>query len=437
MMSRASSVVIAQPSSRPAASSGDVREAVPAHDVYDQFTGGRFQEIGEPVGTSAREFSTRHQHIGVTYPRCPVPLDVVLAHWDSLPNVKGCRAVIEHHQDGVPHVHVLVQRKRPVGPLACRLMMVEYQGIFYRCNVRNLKTKQHQAHWHAYLQKEGTPVESGDYERVTVSPKARDLVDIAEADGIKVALNFFVDAGGPLEKVASIAKGLELLMKEREPRWRVSPLRLTLYAWQQRVWDAVNVRPTPRQVFWCWGPPGTGKTSFTRYLEENLDGGVLSFGPVFKISDLLFAYRGQGLVIFDFPKAFPFHSHSAEVCSAVELFSEFGASRMSQKYTARVITIQCHCLVFANCPPLEDIKHRTVVEIHCTSDFPCTESELGPTQVMGPVRLPTGELVDRGTGRPVSRSRSPIRDLAHEAEPDRVDCGDCPAVQSAASSHCS
>ena len=136
------------------------------------------------------------------------------------------------------------------------MMKVEHEGPFFRCHARNLATKVHQARWHAYLEKEGQPVEVGAYSRVTAEMKAKDLVDLANSHGIKAALEDYVETGGALEKVANISSGLDLLIKEQEPRWRVSPLRLTLYRWQAQVWELVNVRPQPRAVIWCWGPPG-------------------------------------------------------------------------------------------------------------------------------------------------------------------------------------
>ena len=103
-------------------------------------------------------------------------------------------------------VYFLVQRCRPISPLQCKMMKVEHEGQFFRCHVRNLATKVHQARWHAYLEKEGQLVEVGAYSRVTAEMKAKDLVDLANSHGIKAALEHYVETGGALEKVANISR---------------------------------------------------------------------------------------------------------------------------------------------------------------------------------------------------------------------------------------
>ena len=217
----------------------------PGGDVFDQFGPGRF-DLGELLGDAGSEFKTRHRYLGLTYPRCPVPVDVML---DSVmacsKTILGVRGVQEHHKDGTPHCQMLVQRKAKCHDISTSAFHVDYEGHVYRCHIRHLKTRVHQGRWHAYLSKEGEPQERGQYEVVRVSLKPVELLDVARNEGITVALDHFVECGGYLSKVASVKKGLEIMIPE--PRWVPPPWKIVLYPWQKCVWEVVNAPPSTRR----------------------------------------------------------------------------------------------------------------------------------------------------------------------------------------------
>ena len=155
---------------------------------------GGFQS-GTLLGDEAAQFVTRHRHLGVTYARCDAPLEVVMEHIGTLAGVTGQRGVVEHHQDGFPHIHVLVQRKVHPSPLSAERFVVDYQGRQFRCRIRNLQTLKHQHNWHVYLQKEGVPQEWGRY-RPVCQYTHDDYILIAQEQGVGRACELWLAGGG-------------------------------------------------------------------------------------------------------------------------------------------------------------------------------------------------------------------------------------------------
>ena len=51
--------------------------------------------------------------------------------------------------------------------------------------------------------------------------------------------------------------------------------------------------PKVRRIFWVWGPPKSGKTTFTRYLEQEYAGGIVNMGECIEMARALQAYRGH------------------------------------------------------------------------------------------------------------------------------------------------
>ena len=146
----------------------------------------------------------------------------------------GQRGVVEHHQDGFPHVHVLVQRRAHPSPLAAERFVIDYEGRQFRCKIRNLATIKHQHNWHYYLQKEGEPTEWGRY-RPVVQHSHHDFIAIARERGISSACEQWLSAGGSLERLPNWRRGLECMMPDPTPRWTILPVELEFFIWQRRV----------------------------------------------------------------------------------------------------------------------------------------------------------------------------------------------------------
>ena len=145
----------------------------------------------------------------------------------------------------------------------------------------------------------------------------------------------------------------------------------------------------------------------TRYLEQECEGGICNFGPLVEMTRCLQAYRGQALVIFDFPLDFEWFSKKSQVSVILELFSEYGSYRRSTMYQGLWVQNACHVLVFSNVAPIDGIAHRRIEHIEAdaiTEEAGSQESTL----VMGPRFDPMTNTV-RELPRGRSRSRSPGR----------------------------
>ena len=118
----------------------------------------------------------------------------------------------------------------------------------------------------------------------------------------------------------------------------------------------------------------------------------------------LHRYTQQAVCIFDYPLSFDWARRSESVSNVLECFSEYGSSRQSTKYQGRAVTIRCHCVVFSNVLPIQEVRHRDVVLITVSGAGDSQASTL----VMGPRFMPGG-LVNPSADAGVDRSRSRSR----------------------------
>ena len=159
---------------------------------------------------------------------------------------------------------------------------------------------------------------------------------------------------------------------------------------------------------WIQGPPGCGKTTFSTWLgyPSNYEGGVVTFQSSDSVPNALHRYSQQAAALFDYPKTFEWGRKAEAVSGLLECFTEYGSRRESTKYQGRQIVIRCHCVVFANILPIDEVSHRSVV----LWEAPSLEDSQASTLEMGPRYLPGVGIVDPNnlpiTGRDRSRSRS-------------------------------
>ena len=306
-------------------------------------------------------FQVRTGRIALTYARCPIPIEDVFRQLSSCSTtIKGMRGVIEAHRDGTPHVHVIVQKSNSSIPY--RSFILEHSGNLYRCDVRTLSTKKYQVNWHEYCAKHNEPSHWGDYQipQHKLVKTSVELVATAVSAGIPEALSDFLEGGGGLQHISAVRKGLEIMTApEVTSRFVPPPLSITLRPWQNYLWEKLNEIPKVRRIFWAWGVPKSGKTTFTRYLEQEYAGGIVNMGECTEMARALQAYRGHALVIWDFPKSHDW-SDASRVGTVLETFSEFGSFRRSTMYGGERVQMCNHVLCFANVPPIEQIKHRTL-----------------------------------------------------------------------------
>ena len=174
------------------------RHAIPVSQAQlDQFETdlppcGPFHDVSTDIN-----FQVRTSKIALTYARCPVPIEEVYAQLSTNSRaINGMRGVVEPHRDGFPHVHVIVQKKNSA--IAYRSLLLSYQNIVYRCDIRTLSTKKYQLNWHVYLEKHGVPTTWGNYETPVVSSSKtpQELIATARDTGIQDALHEYIEGVG-------------------------------------------------------------------------------------------------------------------------------------------------------------------------------------------------------------------------------------------------
>ena len=109
------------------------------------------------------------------------------------------------------------------------------------------------------------------------SISAADRVNFAKSEGIDSALRDYVETERALEKVPNNKRDLQILLEApRAQRFDVPKLDITLRDWQVDLLARLNCQLFLRRFFLCSGLPGSGKTTFTSYLEQNFEGGTLN-----------------------------------------------------------------------------------------------------------------------------------------------------------------
>ena len=350
-----------------------------------------------------------NQHLLLTYAQCEIMPSLALKYLSSSRIVTGL-ACCKVHKDGNHHLHVFLQKKRTLLPWDSVLL----PGVtkVHRPNVRSLTTSQHRYNVWVYLHKEGEVSLAKDF-RVPPRPKkpsqlssSQDLLDVASNSSIENALSQYVSEGGDLARVGPVQRGLQLMLAGPAPgpRWEADAPVLELRPWQQLLLGYLNSRPERRRVFWVVGEPGSGKTTFSSWLDEpaNYEGGVLNLGACFSVSNALFNYQTQACVILDYPLSFRFDLHGDDVGQVCETFSEFGSCRQSTKYVGRRVRISCHCVVLSNVMPIRQVRHRDIILIETS-----TGSQASTLPMVAAETWPGRGFAE---ARPRSRSRSPRRE---------------------------
>ena len=346
----------------------------------------------------------RNQHLLLTYAQCEAPLSFLFDVLGHSRVVLGLAAVRETHRDGGHHLHCYMQKKRAL--LSWDAVTFMWLGKSHRPNVRTLTTGKHRRNAFEYLFKEGTV----EYHREFTEPpvprassgrpsSSQELLEVASSSSIDVALAQYVSEGGDLSRVGPVQRGLQVLLAgpPPAPRWDPTPPEIVLRPWQTLLLSFLNSRPERRRIFWVYGEPGSGKTTFSSWLEQpsNYEGGVVNLGCCENTVNALHNYHSEAVVCLDYPRSFDWARKAEAVSMLCETFSEFGASRQSTKYVGRRVSICCHLVVFSNRLPIDEVRHREVYLIETS------ESSQSSTIAMAP-------RPDRGSPGARSRSRSPV-----------------------------
>ena len=121
------------------------------------------------------------------------------------------------------------------------------------------------------------------------------------------------------------------------------------------------------------------------------------------ITNCLHRYSIQAVTIFDFPLSSDWRREAESVATLLETFSEYGTQRESTKYHGGTVRTFCHCLVFANVHPFDEVAHRDVVIVEAP---PLVSDSQASTVPMGPRFFPGVGIIDPPlAARDRSRSR--------------------------------
>lgn len=122
--------------------------------------------------------------------------------------------------------------------------------------------------------------------------------------------------------------------------------RIVLRDWQKRLLVVLSGDPKQRRIIWLWSAHSrVGKTTTMNFIQAKR---ILSILPANeKIADVVFAYRRQKVIWFNFPRD-QYLSTAALV--ALEQLSD-GGLLFSNKYESQGKWVHSHIVVTANIPP--------------------------------------------------------------------------------------
>lgn len=324
----------------------------------------------EALPTEGRAFTLRAKRVGLTYAQCPIPPEEAAKMLMGVKGTVGLRVAAEKHADGTPHLHVFLQKgqERKDG----NVYDLTFEGKTYHPNIRPLKSAKHACNWHFYIEKESKPVQAGTYKVPALGgrgKKAVDLLKTATTSGVDEALKEYIENDGKLERVAQVETGLRRMLQPaaKKPRWldEAESHSIVLRAWQKDLLAKLDSPPRKRQLFWVSGPPDCGKSTFAAYLAKHFGKDEIFYaGKSVSYDGLVWMYKQESIVVFDFPKSFDWIKMGQHAASCIEKFTEFGNMMVTPKYTGKKVRLLGHCIVFANIESIPELQHRDVVEVN-------------------------------------------------------------------------
>lgn len=353
------------------------------------------------AAAEAKEFSTRAQYIGLTYSRCDVSAEEMAKHLVQLKAVKGVEVSHELHKDGGDHLHAMVFKTR-AEVKGCRFFDYTKGDQTFHPNIHSLNGGMDVLKWHRYIQKEERAHVEGEFkppQACSRKRKAGDLVAAAKEQGVDAVLSQMIEEDSlPLDKVQSVKKGLEIATEKKDEYFYSSEDEegFEFTKWQQDLWDALKAKPKRRTIHWVAGPPKTGKSSTADFIIKNHPARAVNFFSKAKLDDCIFSYNKEGVVIWDFPKAYDWLSMGKFAASTIEKFSDYGSTVRCSKYHGKELKIRCHVVVFANHPPIDELMHRDIVEYDTSCNPPIRASPGEEVAIQQTTGLDVQALLEEG-----------------------------------------
>jgi len=259
--------------------------------------------VGAQIVQQGSDFRFSAVSCLLTYARCPAPPQFLLDWFQVQAKTLNNRQILkysigrEHHQDGELHLHAFLSYSTKLNVRNSRFWDLEFQGKTYHPNIRAVKWPNAAI---LYTQKEGFEILSN------VSPTQKDPVFT------RVALRILNDHATAeqimLEEPGFYLQHCQKIKAFYDDAYKPPPMVVILKPWQHDLEQIILQDPTKypqsRMINWFWEPNGNqGKTFMASYLICN-HGAILLAG---KSIDVLYAYRGQRVAIFDFSRSVEDH----------------------------------------------------------------------------------------------------------------------------------
>lgn len=231
-----------------------------------------------------------------------------------------------------------------------------------RCANRKAPTGEQAA---AYCKKTETAIAGSGKEYGTIHGKGRgfrtDLFKVAEA--IKGGASETEIATQYPDAVLKYHRGLAELRKLTTPELKVPMPEVKLYPWQETLIQAVkNFKPFEcrRKIWWIHGPHEIGKTTTIRILQSTFGLATIGLGDI-RWDDMIYAYKGEKVLVFNLPKAQDLNS---TLMSVLERASDGGVV-LSRKYESKQKWLDALVIVFSNqpCPETELTKRCIKIDL--------------------------------------------------------------------------
>ena len=308
---------------------------------------------------------------------------------------------VEDRPDDHLHAYLQLKSQKRLGDIY-KLVQTNLDTRYYgRPDVRQLPSRTDAAKWNNYCKKEGDYIDHGELHVAGPAKQHNgkdeapyhEFLRVAAADGVEAAMAYASES--LVEHYCTRYTALREAAESKKPcktKYELPSMKaedVSLRPWQ-KAWlpRVMSRRPVARNIHWVWGSPGKGKSFAHDYLAANHPHGCFNAGNRCCLDNLVYNYDEEGVILWDFPMNFDWSNMALAAAAAIEKFSDFGTSLRSLKYKGKNCYARGHVVVFANRPPIEELRHREIIEFHI-DDYapPAIELEAQVAPLEEPVHL--------------------------------------------------
>lgn len=244
----------------------------------------------------------------LTFPAAPADLEreqlfakLTSAASSSHATIDECYIARELHEDGSPHFHVYLKTNKRINVYADTWEFKHGDNITQRGNWQSVRDIKKVCE---YLMKEDEaifcygPFHIRDIVKARKSHKSKACAMVLQAG--KITMDMLHEHPEMLMQLDKIKRGLEIVNDIQQRDAVTVPAPSCWYPWQESLLNLLNSKPNPRKIHWFVDYNGNkGKSYLARYLVDQGKAVIFAGGAS---KDILYGYRGQGIVIFDFSR---------------------------------------------------------------------------------------------------------------------------------------